>query len=77
METRVWECWWFEQHWGSGTGASRPIQAPMGLQTALGWHREPFPPLHPAGLCLPYPKAPPFVLGSQGPLGLAPLTFSS
>lgn len=99
METaipRVWECWWLEQqHQESGTGASRPIQAPLGLQPALDWHGasaspaspacschipvwgEPFPPLCPASLCLLYPKAPPFVLGSEGPLRLlALLTFS-
>lgn len=99
METgipSVWECWWLEQqHQGSGTGTSRPIQAPMGLQTALhcasalpaspayscllkqlGAHShipvwgEPFPPLCPAGLCLLHPKAPAFVLGSEGPLRL-------
>lgn len=31
---------------------------------------EPFSPLCLGGLCLPYPKAPPFVLRSEGPLQL-------
>lgn len=54
METgipSVWECWWLEQqHQGSGTGTSRPIQAPMGLQTAL--HCASALPASPAYSCL-------------------------
>lgn len=61
----------FQTHPGTSGAAECPSLALCFTSLQLGAHShfpvcgEPFPPLHQA-----YPKAPPFVLGSQGPLRL-------
>lgn len=42
----------------------------LGAHSHIPVWGKPFPPLHRASLCLLYPEAPPFVLGSKGPLRL-------